>query len=117
MTAEIEIHGLQLHGYHGVLEEEREHGQTFLFDVWIAVPEAPSDRIEDTLDYRTVVEVVRTVSRETHFRLLEALAAAVADAIVSRFGVERVKVRVRKPQVRPAGMTVDWTGVSVERSR
>jgi dihydroneopterin aldolase len=87
MSVEIEIHGLQLHGYHGVLEEEREHGQTFLFDLWIAGPEVPSDRIYDALDYREVVELVREVSRDTHYRLLEALAAAVADGIVRRFTV------------------------------
>lgn len=115
MTAEIEIRGLELHGYHGVLEEEREQGQAFLFDLWLTAPEVPSDRIEDALDYRAVAELVREVSDETQFRLLEALAAAVADAIVSRLGVERVKVRVRKPEVRPAGMPVAWTGVTVQR--
>ena len=115
MSLEIEIHGLQLHAYHGVLDEEREHGQTFLFDLWIDGPEVPTDRIEDALDYRGVVELVREISDGTRFRLLEALAAAVADAIRDRYGVERVKVRVRKPEVRPAGLTVDWTGVTVER--
>ncbi len=115
MSLEIEIHGLQLHGYHGVLDEERERGQTFLFDLWIAGSEVPSDRIEDAVDYRGVVELVRQVSHDTHFQLLEALAAAIADAVRARYGVERVRVRVRKPQVRPAGMTVDWTGVTVER--
>jgi 7,8-dihydroneopterin aldolase/epimerase/oxygenase len=111
----IEIHGLELHGRHGVLAEEREHGQTFLFDLWIAGPEVPSDRIEEALDYRAVVELVRETSDGTQFRLLEALAAAVADAVVRRFDTAHVKVRVRKPEVRPAGMTVDWTAVTVER--
>jgi dihydroneopterin aldolase len=115
VSLQIEIHGLELHGRHGVLAEEREHGQTFLFDLWIAGPEVPSDRIEDALDYRAVVELVREISEGTHFRLLEALAAAVADAIVRRFDTPHVKVRVRKPEVRPAGMSVDWTAVTVER--
>jgi dihydroneopterin aldolase len=115
MTLEIEIHGLQLYGYHGVLDEEREHGQTFLYDLWITGPEVPSDRVEDALDYRDVVELVREISHETRYRLLEALAAAIADGIVSRFDSPHVKVRVRKPEVRPAGMTVDWTAVTVER--
>ena len=115
MSVLIEIHGLKLHGRHGVLDEEREHGQTFLFDLWIEGPGVPSDRIEDALDYRDVVELVREVSDGTAFRLLEALAAEVADAIVRRFDTPRVKVRVRKPEVRPAGMSVDWTAVTVER--
>jgi 7,8-dihydroneopterin aldolase/epimerase/oxygenase len=111
----IEIHGLELHGRHGVLDEERDRGQAFLFDLWIEGPEVPSDRIEDALDYREVVELVREISDGTDFRLLEALAAAVADAILRRFDTPRVKVRVRKPEVRPAGLSVDWTAVTVER--
>jgi dihydroneopterin aldolase len=98
-----------------VLEEERERGQTFLYDLWIAAPEVPSDRIEEALDYRDVVELVKEISHETHYELLEALAAAIADGIVRRFGAPGVKVRVRKPEVRPAGMTVDWTAVTVAR--
>jgi dihydroneopterin aldolase len=115
VTLEIEVHGLELHGFHGVLDEEREQGQTFLFDLWLEGPEVPSDRIEEALDYRNVVELVREVSEARRYRLLEALAAAVADAIVDRFAVPRVRVRVRKPEVRALGLTVDWTGVTVER--
>jgi dihydroneopterin aldolase len=29
----IELYGLELHGFHGVLEEEREQGQRFLVDL------------------------------------------------------------------------------------
>ena len=29
----IELHGLELYGYHGVLEQEKEDGQTFWYDV------------------------------------------------------------------------------------
>ena len=49
------------------------------------------------------------------FALIEALATAVAERLVERFPVERVRVRVRKPQVKPAGMTVEYSAVTVER--
>ena len=49
------------------------------------------------------------------FRLLEALATAIADMIVERFRPEHVKVRVRKPDVRPAGIEVEFAAVTVER--
>ena len=35
----IELHGLELYGYHGVLEEEKENGQTFWYDVELEVGE------------------------------------------------------------------------------
>ena len=46
----IELVGLELHGYHGVNEDERRDGQPFVFDVWLEVPDGTgaSDRIEDT---------------------------------------------------------------------
>jgi len=118
MTVTIELRGLELHGRHGVEEDERREGQRFLFDLWLDVPAevAASDRIEDAVDYRAVVALVREVSDGRAFRLLEALAAAVAEAVLARFPVERARVRVRKPDVRLAA-PVEFAAVSVERAR
>jgi dihydroneopterin aldolase len=113
----VELYGLHVFGYHGVEEEEQQLGQLFLYDLEFEVGErGASDRIEDAVDYREVARTVREVS-DRRFALLEALAAAVADAVLERFPVERVKVRVRKPQVKPAGLTVEYTAATVERSK
>jgi dihydroneopterin aldolase len=113
---ELELHGLEVHGRHGVLPEERESGQRFLFDLWLRVPDAAlSDRIEDAVDYREVADVVRGVSDGRTFALLEALAAAVADALLERFPLEGARVRVRKPDVR-LDPPVEFSGATVERS-
>ena len=81
----IELRGLELFGHHGVLEEEREHGQTFLYDVELEVGErGATDRIEDAVDYREVAtRCARSPTRR--FELLEALASAVAETLVVRF--------------------------------
>jgi 7,8-dihydroneopterin aldolase/epimerase/oxygenase len=108
----IELHGLELFGYHGVLEEEKEDGQTFWYDVELEVGEwGASDRLEDAVDYRLVVDAVREVN-ERRFELLEGLAVSVAETLMERFAVARVKVRVRK---RPAGMPVEYSAVTAER--
>ena len=97
----VEIEALELFGYHGVHEDEQRHGQRFLFDIAYDVSDAPlSDDISDG----------------RRFNLLEALAAAVADALLARFPVRRVRVRVRKPDVK-LGFAVAWTAASVERTR
>ena len=115
---EVELAGLRVFGRHGVTDEEREHGQDFLYDIRMAVADRGlSDRIEEAVDYRDVADAVRELSSGRQFALLEALAAAVADMIVERFDVERVYVRVRKPAVRPAGLQVEWSAASVERPR
>ena len=101
MSVFVEIAGLELHGRHGALDEERAGGQTFLFDVELELdlPGAETDVLGDTVDYREVVGLVREVSDARAFVLLEALATAVADALVARFPVTRARVRVRKPEV------------------
>ncbi len=116
MSVTVELVGLELHGRHGVLDEERADGQRFLFDVWLDVPEVAlqTDRLEDAVDYREVAAAVRAVSEGHAFHLLEALAAAVADELLDRFPVSRVRVRVRKPDVR-LDVPVEWSGVTVER--
>ncbi len=120
MTAEIrvtvELRGLELFAHHGVGEDERREGQRFLFDVELVVQGtvAASDDLADTVDYREVVSCIREVSDGQAFALLEALAAAVADALVARFPVTRVRVRVRKPDVRLEA-PVEYTAATVER--
>ncbi len=111
----VELEALEIFGRHGVLEEERREGGTFLYDVRLEVGDAAlSDRIEDAVDYRDVAECVREVSDGRQFNLIEALAAAVADAVVERFPVQSVRVRVRKPQ--PAGVPAAHSAATVERS-
>jgi dihydroneopterin aldolase len=114
----IEVHGFELFAHHGVGEEERERGQRFLFDLDLVADEAGArtDALSDTVDYRDVVACVRAVSDGRRFALLEALAAAVADALLARFALRRVRVRVRKPDVR-LDAPVEHTAATVERFR
>jgi 7,8-dihydroneopterin aldolase/epimerase/oxygenase len=110
----VEIHGLEVFGRHGVGEEERRAGQTFLFDVTVEVGEPAEDALKATLDYRALRDTVREISDSRPYRLLESLASAAADEIASRFAVvDAVTVRVRKPGVAWA----EWTAATASRRR
>ena len=114
----IELHGIELHGFHGVLERERQKGQRFLVDVELELADtaaAASDRIEDAVDYREVVAAVAEVSDARAYHLLEALADALAEALVTRFAVSRARVRVRKPDV-VLPRSVEHAAVVAERA-
>jgi dihydroneopterin aldolase len=101
----VEVRNLRVFGRHGVHDEERARGQDFVFDVELEVGErGTSDRLEDAVDYVEVARVVQEISDARQFNLLEALASAVADELETRFAPERLRVRVRKPEVRPAGL-------------
>jgi dihydroneopterin aldolase len=118
----IELQGIELFGFHGVLETERRHGQRFLVDLELQLDDdtagtaAASDRIEDAVDYRDVVDAVRDVSDARTYMLLEAFASAIAATLLSRFPLAHVTVRVRKPDVLVAS-PVEHAAVVVDRSR
>ena len=114
---EIEIDGLELMGFHGATTQEQEQGQRFLFDVWLVAHDAGvrSDRLTDTIDYTSVVACIREISGSRRYNLIEALAAAIADALIERFDVSRVRVRVRKPEVQLEAPAA-FTAATIERS-
>jgi dihydroneopterin aldolase len=114
----IEIEGLEVKGFHGATAEERKRGQRFVFDINLVAHDAGirTDQLADTIDYTQVVACVQEVSDRGRYNLIEALAAAVADAVVERFDVSRVRVRVRKPQVGLAA-PAEYTAATVERTR
>jgi dihydroneopterin aldolase len=111
----VELRGLRIFGRHGVHEHEQRDGQDFLFDVDLEVGErGTSDRLEDAVNYSAVARAVQELSDAHRYDLLEALATAIADELLQRFGAERAVVRVTKPDVRPGGLE-GLAGVSVSR--
>ncbi len=115
----IELYGIVLHGFHGVLDHERRDGQRFLVDVELDLEHeraAHTDRIDDALDYREVVARVEAISDARAYHLLEAFSAAIADGLVAEFPVTAVRVRVRKPDVL-LEPPVEFAAVAVERRR
>ncbi|HEX9598306.1 MAG TPA: dihydroneopterin aldolase [Gaiellaceae bacterium] len=107
----VQVHGLELFGRHGVNDDERRDGQTFIFDVLLEINQPREDAIDATVDYRRVRDIVKSVNEAKSYRLLETLAAAAADALNAELPVKRVRVSVRKPGVAWA----EWTGVTCER--
>lgn len=115
MSVTIELVGLEVFGRHGVDEQERVAGRVFLYDVALEIDPPAADNLEQTVDYRAVAACVREVSDGGRYRLIEALASAVAEELAARFPAHRVRVRVRKPGISPAGLTVAYSSATAER--
>jgi dihydroneopterin aldolase len=116
----IEIRGLRVLGTHGVLAEELDRPQPFELDldVWLdmAAPGA-SDELADTVDYAAVLEAAHQLVATRSYRLLEALAAAVAaGCLAADRRIETVGVTVRKLRP-PVPSDVASVGVRVVRHR
>jgi dihydroneopterin aldolase len=116
----IEIRDLRVVGVHGVLPEERERAQPFSLDIvaWVDMAEAQrSDALSDTVDYGALAQVATDVVSQRSYRLLEALAGRLADALlITDSRLEAVEVTVRKLRP-PLALDVGSTGVRVLRSR
>ena len=91
----IVLEGLEFHARHGVFEAETQFGARFIVDVELYLSLTGDDDLSQTVDYSAVYELVRTVVTETRFRLIEALAQRLADALLGAQELaEAVVVRV-----------------------
>jgi dihydroneopterin aldolase len=110
----IFVRGLRVVGVHGALPEERQRAQPFELDldIWGDVGDAAvSDRLSDTADYGALAARAAQVVETSSFALLEALARAVAAALLEAdTRVEAVAVTVRKLRP-PLALDVDTVGV------
>lgn len=120
MSDAIFVTGLLLHAHHGVMEHEEKVGQRFVIDLELDIDlatAAASDRLADTVSYASIVETATQAFTAKNFRLVEAAAGAVAEAVLSAFPrVTAVKVTVHKPHAPIAAMFTD-VGVTVLRRR
>jgi dihydroneopterin aldolase len=79
------LKGIRCYGYTGVLPEEQVLGQWFEVDLtlWLDLSTpGKSDRLEDTLDYCTVISRVQHLMKTSKFALLERMADAIAHTIL-----------------------------------
>lgn len=114
----VEIRGLSLYTHHGVTPAEREIGQRLIVDLRMAVADCDAtvtDRVEDTIDYGEVCQLVALVAQQRSYKTLERLCAAIADRVVSDYGAEEVWVKCTKPEP-PIPLAVEEVAVELWRA-
>jgi dihydroneopterin aldolase len=118
-SAEIEIRGLSIYTHHGVSEAEQEVGQRLEFDISFDVPDCDAmltDRLEDTIDYGQVCDIVALAATERSYKTLERLAQVVGQRLMERYGSESVRVRAAKPEP-PLPLAIQEVAVEVTQER
>jgi dihydroneopterin aldolase len=118
-SVEVEIRGLSIYTHHGVTEAERETGQRLEIDVNFDVPDCDAvltDRLEDTVDYAEVCDIVALAATERSYKTLERLGHVIAERLMERFACESVRVRAAKPQP-PLPIAVEHVAVEVVQER
>jgi dihydroneopterin aldolase len=118
-SVEVELRGLSIFTHHGVSDSEQEVGQRLEFDVSFDVPDCDAvltDRIEDTVDYGEVCDIVALAATERSYRTLERLAQVVGERLMERYGCESVRVRAAKPEP-PLPLAIQEVAVEVVHER
>ena len=120
MSDSIFITGLALHAYHGVMPHEGKVGQSFKLDLLLDIDlteASRSDRLANTVSYDQVATIASEAFCAQRYRLIEAAAGAVIEALLRKFpAVMRVRITIHKPHA-PIAATFDDVGVIITRSR
>jgi dihydroneopterin aldolase len=114
----ILLSDLEFYGTHGVLDIEKTTPQKFIITICLYQDLSLPGRTDDlklTTDYSLVYKIVKSIVETQSFNLIEALADAIANKIISNFRIDEVVVKVNKPNA-PLNDAV-FSAVSVEISR
>ncbi|MGO9583983.1 MAG: dihydroneopterin aldolase [Acidimicrobiales bacterium] len=119
MADTIELRGLRVLGRHGALEGEQDSPQPFEVDLEVEADLGEAAREDDlarTVDYSQVVDRAMAIVGQHRYRLLEALAEAIASGILEIPAVQAVTVSVRKLRP-PVAADMVSAGVRLRRER
>jgi dihydroneopterin aldolase len=95
----VYVEGIEFEASHGYTAAERRTTRRFRLAIEIRRDfdvASRSDRLHDTVDYRAVCAVAVEIGTTRTFKLLEALAGAIADAIQDRYPDAGLTLRVEK---------------------
>ncbi len=107
-SVQVELQGVSIYTHHGVTEAEREIGQRLEIDVSFDLGECDAvltDRLEDTIDYAEVCDIVVLAATERSHKTLERVCQVIGERLMERFEPTAVHVRAAKPEP-PVPVTV-----------
>jgi dihydroneopterin aldolase len=99
VTDSVFVRGLEFEGNHGYSAAERRGTRRFRVNLTLELSlqaAAASDRIADTVDYWKVSEIVIALGTKSTFKLLEALAGAIAAKIQELYPHAQVEIELEK---------------------
>lgn len=94
----IFVRAIRLEAYVGIYAHEQGRTQPLVVDVELDVAVSGFRRLEDTLNYETIVARAQGLAAEGHIGLVESFAERLAGALLEDQRVSRARVRVEKPE-------------------
>ena len=93
----INLNNLSFFGYHGLYEEERVNGNTFIVNATVKfTPQETITTIAQTIDYSSVYELIKQRMSIPTF-LLETIVMEIAEAVLKDFSMaEEIHITLTK---------------------
>ncbi|MCI5066533.1 dihydroneopterin aldolase [bacterium] len=97
---QLTLHDLQIPVRLGCTQEERAYPQIVVFNIELELSSSDSltsDKLKDTVDYMSVIEVTKKVSRSKEFALLEHLVHEVGCTVLNESeNLSKVSISAKK---------------------
>lgn len=119
MTDTIELRGLRVLAFCGILPEEVERRQPFEIDVDVdcdLTDAGATDDLSNTIDYGGLVAQITALADEGKYGLLERFASDVAALVLKNELATATRVTIRKLRP-PVPQDLASSGVTVRRTR
>jgi len=118
MSYQIQISGISVKGFHGVLPSEKKNGQKFVVDLSLKVKgNVKKDDIKSVVDYSKLIDLVNEEVGGKSRNLIEHLAEQIGARILKDFKlVTEVQITVHKPWA-PIAITFKDISVTVIKKR
>ena len=108
---------MEFHAFHGCMEHEKKLGNTFLVTLNMKLDTKKaglSDKLEDTLNYQLVYDVVKA-QMAIPSNLIEHVGQRIMDAVTSEFNqIEMMKLKLSK-LAPPLGGKVEAVSIKLEK--
>ncbi len=113
----IRINKIKLFGYHGVYKIEKEKGQNFIISVEIKIVDTDyKDKIENTVDYMGIVDIVKDVFSAKRYNLIETLSVDISNKIMENSDIKSTRISIKKTSP-PINMDLDSVEVEYRNKR
>lgn len=120
MGDKIILKGMRFFGNHGVFEAEIKLGQHFEVDLELSLNLQPAGQRDDlslSVSYAEIYDVVEKILTGPPFKLLEAVAEAIAQNVLEHYErIQEIKVTLKKPEAPIKGI-FQYMAVEITRRR
>jgi len=119
VTDTIELRGLRVMAFCGILPEEVERRQPFEIDLDVECDlraAGDSDDLDNTIDYGGLVAAVEALAIDNRYGLLERFASDIAKVALAYERAEATRVTVRKLRP-PVPQDLASSGVTIRRAK